>query len=444
MDTRLEEIIRQARAHPDDKSKRLRLVLELTRADRLQQAQAFLAKDHDLRAYIAVEYVRDDQPELAQEWLGPLSQDAQQSMAENPLAQSSQTALSPLPVSRALLDAAALVSARLGQNPLLFFGLRAHGASEFTKQALELVLAHPDSQKPFAQHRIAAALLHHDCRQSAQTFLDQFPQLDDTHTSLRLLLAALCWRHGLDSEALATDPCEGIRQLATAPREAGGIPDPFVGADDRLATEDSPVYPMERQPSRLFGAHGGDFTYGPVMVLRTRLDHRLLIFEEQVIAGLRELMIELVDHFSLPPCRDFSFSDGYGFSWEEELQPDEKHAANFAELINNWHILPGRLEWSGRRPYDIVDNNTTLCHRLHRDMERHPVRSPKYDEQFWRSPAMDLLRQVGPSRPKTPPKLDDFLERSREVYSSPGVQAIERFVASLSRPSRLFLPFSED
>lgn len=217
---------------------------------------------------------------------------------------------------------------------------------------------------------------------------------------------------------------------------APDMPDPFFDGHKRK---------MERQPRRQFGAHGGDYEFGSILTLNMRLEHRLLYLDQAMFRSTLGDLNRLAELCELPRLSHCIFAEGYGFGWDEQFRPVDEQATEFVDLVNTWKILPGILEYGGRRPFDVLVSDDQLQERFWRDMMTHTARSPKApDGPYWDSPGMSVLKRVGPGRNNAIPDCSDLLEIAQEVYCEPGWQGLEKFVTvTKNRPQR-FLPFSED
>lgn len=204
--------------------------------------------------------------------------------------------------------------------------------------------------------------------------------------------------------------------------------------------------PMERQPSRGFGAHGGDWDMGHFLGLRTRLDVRLRILTLDTLSRLCRVVADLMTELDLPPVETIAFGSGYGFVWPRGVAPTPEAIADFCEIVNSWTMLPGELFYDGNRPFDHLPDNETLIRRFERDIMHHPGRFPTRADStpLGSSPLLDYLQKVGPGRRAPPTDCEAELERAIADAAEPGQEALRRFHNSLGSRGRPTLPFLEE
>ena len=417
MDKKLEERLRTSQANPEDYGTRFQVALSLLRADRAKEARILLN---------SVVELLDSQ----MDW--------------NPFAQNSRTIQKRLEVPTSLLDVTAIVSTANNDHPVPFYEAASKGdSSEFALEALETILIKTNNLSNIDQtrlitstmrrtHRASGELIHQFLEGKSQNDPEKFPSY------LRLAWGALAYEFRLHSDCFEKETLEGIKKLVQFPlslREK--YPSPFFPSSE--------FPPIERQPSRQFGAHGGDYEFGSVLSLKLRLDHRFLLLNSDLLFQMKQEMSELADSFDLPPFEYCVFAEGYGFAWSDSMRPPEETAKAFAEMLNAWQLYPGSFEYVGRRPFDIITDDNLLARRFRRDLMTHSARSSKSsDGPFWPSPVMDLLRRIGPGRISDIPDCEDLIEQGRQVYAKPGADAMELFYKSLFRRKQIVIPFSED
>lgn len=417
MDKKLEERLRYSQANPEDHGTRIQVTLSLLRAGRAPEARSLLNSVVDLL-------------------------DSQ--MSWNPFAKNSRTIESKLDAPSSLLDLTAIVSTTIDDHPVPFYEAASKGdRSELALEALETILfkAHNLSNIDLTRLIIstmrrrqerAGGLIHDYLAALTEVQIGQLPSY------VRLAWAGLASEFSIDPQFFEKESLQGVKKLAQIPKELRDqYPCPFFPKSD--------FSPVERQPSRQFGAHGGDYEFGPVLTLKLRLDHRFLLFDHQLFTLMKKEMSELADAFDLPPFEYCVFAEGYGFAWTDSMRPPEENAIAFANMLNAWQLFPGSFEYVGRRPFDIITDDNLIARRFRRDLMSHQGRSRKSkDGPFWSSPAMDLLKRIGPGRVSEIPDCEDLLEQGRQIYAKPGADAMELFFKSLFKRKKIVIPFSED
>jgi hypothetical protein len=409
---------------------------------RLRYSQAN-PEDHGAQIQLALSYLRATRVQEARKLLDPVFVMFHSKIAWNPLAEKSHTVHEALKIPASLLDMAAIVSTEMDTLAVPLFEAASLGEhSELAFTTLDTILKKPNNISNLDLTRLLISTIRRRRLSAAELFNDFLNLLCASGKAnlpvfTRLAWAALNWNFDLSSPILAQDRLQGVQKFAICKKRQPNYPCLYFPTEAPL--------PIEKQPTRQFGAHGGDYEFGPVMSLKLCLDHRFLIFDYQLLSTLKDELSALADTFDLPPFQQTVFSDGYGFSWHEAFRPPEESAEAFAHLLNAWQLLPGKFEYVGRRPFDILPNDEMLARRFKRDLMTHPGRSKKPSlRPFWSSPAMDLLARVGPGRGEKIPDCEDLLERARKFYAAPGADALERFYRGLLRHKNIVIPFSED
>lgn len=417
MDKKLEERLRYSQANPEDHGTRIQVTLSLLRAGRAREARSLL----------------DSVVELLDSEMG-----------WNPFAKISRTIDKSLDVPTSLLDLTAIVSTTIDDHPVPFYEAASKGeGSELALETLETILLKSSNLSNIDLTRLMTSTMRRRHQAAGQLIHDFLGALTEEKKDIlpsyvRLAWAGLASEFSFETQFFEKESLQGIKKLVQMPKELRDqYPSPFFPKSDFPA--------IERQPSRQFGAHGGDYEFGPVLTLKLRLDHRFLLFDHKLFTLMKHEMSELADGFDLPPFEYCVFAEGYGFAWTDSMRPPEENAKAFAEMLNAWQLLPGIFEYVGRRPFDIITDDHLLARRFRRDLMSHQGRSRKsVDGPFWSSPAMDLLKRVGPGRVSDIPDCEDLLELGRQIYSKPGADAMALFYKSLFKRKKIIIPFSED
>ena len=417
MDKKLEERLRYSQANPEDHGTRIQVTLSLLRAGRAREARGLLDS--------VVEFLDS-------------------SLAWNPFAKNSRTIDHCLDIPTSLLDLTAIVSTSVDDHPVPFYEAASKGGhSDLALDALESILREGSSLSNIDLTRLLTSTMRRRHLPGGELIHEYLGALTQDETAalpsyVRLAWAGLASEFCLETAPFEKDSLQGVKKLVHFPKELRAqYPCPYFPSDD--------FPPIERQPSRQFGAHGGDYEFGPVLSLKMRLDHRFLLFDHQLLTLMKHEMSELADSFDLPPFEYCVFAEGYGFAWSDSMRPPEENAKALADVLNAWQLFPGHFEYVGRRPFDIIVDDALLVRRFRRDLMSHQGRSTKSsDGPFWSSPAMDLLKRVGPGRVSDIPACEDLLEQGRKLYASPGAEAMEVFFNSLFKRKKIVIPFSED
>jgi hypothetical protein len=401
-------------------------------------------EDHGARIQLALSYLRSDRPKEARTLLEPVSNLLDQQATWNPFAQKFRTLKDPLTTPAALLDMMALISTAVNEEAVPFYEAASKGeGSDFALTALESILTKSENLSSLDLTRLIVSTMRRRDSKAGELLNDFLISYSKNNSNMfpsytRFAWATLVSSFKLNFSAFEKEALNGIKNLMNLPRKyTYDYPSPYF-PDPRFPA-------MERQPTRQFGARGGDYEFGPVLALKMRLDHRFLLLDHQAMTQMKTELSELADQFDIPPFEHTVFAEGYGFSWPEAMRPPEENAVAFAEVLNAWHLFPGTIEYVGRRPFDILRDDDILVRRFRRDLLTHSGRSLKTTEgPRFSSPVMDLLKRIGPGRVTNIPDCEDLLEEARQVYCKPGAEALERFYQGLYQQSQIVIPFSED
>lgn len=381
--------------------------------------------------------LRADKLDIARGLIDELVDRLDQACASHIFARQTRTPLEPLTDRAPRLDLAAAVLARAGEDGLPFFAAaEASADNRYAEFALRTLLENTPQRCLDRPARLASAALRRDeaTRRFAHDALA--PLAAELPLSARLALACIAREQAIEDSPMLQDPRRGIRALAAVEPDADpAIPRP-------IAPLDPPE--IESQPGRGFGAHGPDYSFGPFLGLRTRLEHRMVLFDFAFLEELRLEIGRITERFHIPAPVSVAFSEGYGFAWDDDHQPEEKSIEALMRVLNAQKIYPGELRFGGRRPFDPLDDDDALAQRFYRDFHFHPANR----RLFWSSPVMRVIYAVG-STPKDQaiPDCQDELARAAELYTKPAARALERFyqtVIELRRRARGRLPFHED
>jgi hypothetical protein len=408
VDRELEQSLRESFADPKDPWAISRGVLSLLRAQRVKEASLVV------------------EPLKARFWAA----------CPEGAARRSGTPTAGLTLSAQELDLLSLVASAAKEDVLPYYGAaRSVGGSDLADAAFDACLQSDwRGEERGRTTRLIAAVARSGSVAIAERLHSILPAPRELDFLARMSWANLIRRHRLPLGIFQRESLESLRRFASLRLE--GVPDPFFELS-------SPA--MERQPRRQFGAHGGDYEFGALLALNSRLEHRLMLFDQPFIEALLGELSALAEDFGLPSLEHFVFSEGYGFAWSEGWRPPDEKIRSFAEVISSWAVLPGRVFSDGRRPFDIVNGDEALAERFRRDLVTHPARSPKgNDRVFWASPAMELLARVGAGNSRSVPDCSDLIADAQELYVGPGREAVRLFYESFDRGSSSFLPFHEE